>query len=94
MTDVQKVAMKVFHSKTLEGVRCRNRYLPKICFKCGKVLRNFAVQTNGFHHCLTCEKPITLSLLEIMKKIFKDLVKNLEADGENTIRQILLDDEV
>lgn len=94
MTNSQKAAVKIFYSHKLEGISLRDRYLPKICYKCGKSLEGFTRQTNGFYHCAICSLPITKSPLEIIKEIFKHLVKNIKADGENTIQHILLDDEV
>lgn len=83
------VAIKILTNTSLDGLTFRNRYVPKVCFKCGKILDGFYVQTNGNYHCLSCDLPIKKNRDEIKEIILNTVIKGLEKDGPETIQHIL-----
>ena len=86
--EIKELAIEILNSSSLKGLRFKNQYTPKICYKCGAILDGFSVQTNGIYHCLTCELPIQKSKTKAGKEIFKGMVEKLKTENDNTLNYI------
>ena len=87
----ERVAMAILNGTSMPFLECvllRNRYAPKICYKCGKSLDGVTTQTNGLYHCQICPMPVQKNKRQINREILSDTIKGLKADGENTINYI------
>ena len=68
------IAIKILSDTSLNGLEFRNRYIPRVCYKCGVIMDGFYVQTNGNYHCLSCSLPIKKNKEEIRETIINSII--------------------